>query len=118
RLTTVRRGLSAVKPDLHGPAMHVRAFVVKEDRLIGGIRRCAVNVAAYARARQVAILAKQFIAHRTRHRFKNLNGAYVEPAPEHSAVTQQHLFRRLPVTRGPTGKIDVGYLRLGNEEVP
>src|ERR1051325_3583937 len=49
RLASLLRRLHAVEPDAQRPAMHVRAFVMKQDRLIVRVRRRAVNFPAKTR---------------------------------------------------------------------
>src|ERR1043165_10241422 len=69
RLTTLRRRLRAVKPDLHRPAMHVRTFVVEEYGFIGGGRGRAPNISPPPGAGEGARPAQTTIRPHTPHHF-------------------------------------------------
>src|SRR5215213_6071911 len=49
--TTLFRRRNAVEPDLHWPAIGMGTFVVKQNGLIGRVRRRAVDVAVHSLAR-------------------------------------------------------------------
>src|SRR5215212_6551499 len=59
RLTAAHSRLDTIKPDPHGPAMHVRALIVKKNSLFRRIGRRGINFSTLFFARQVAVVAKQ-----------------------------------------------------------
>src|SRR5215213_7300725 len=51
--------LDAIKPNPHGPAMHVRALIVKKNSLVRRVGRRGINLPTLFFARQIAVVAKQ-----------------------------------------------------------
>src|SRR5215212_1726853 len=57
RFTAALRRLDAVKPDQHGPAVHVRTLIMKKNSLFRRIRRRGINLSSLFFARQIAIVS-------------------------------------------------------------
>src|SRR5262249_37251737 len=107
RLAALSGRLHAAKGDLPGPAVHVRALVVKEDRLIGGIRRRSVDLAAHRLARQISVLSEQLRAERRREPLELGGRAEPEPPEENRAVLNEIRFEDPATTRGPIREIEL-----------
>src|SRR5215217_7453005 len=51
--------LDAIKPNPHGPSIHVRALIVKKNSLVRRVGRRGINLSTLFFARQIAVVAKQ-----------------------------------------------------------
>src|SRR5438445_12083389 len=94
RLPSLLRCFDAVKPDQHGPTMHVGALVVKKNRLFSRIWGRPIDLAPLLCAREITIIAEQLWTDGGGKPFKLRYRSNLYPSEKDRSMTQQMIFNQ------------------------